>query len=59
MNELRKGQKQAEDFYKSKLLELNYFKHYDGRQLYELNLSELKEIYTNLKEEKGQKDGFK
>ena len=39
---------QQKDFYKSELLELGYIKHVDGRQLYELSLYELKEIYWNL-----------
>jgi hypothetical protein len=35
------------DFYKNKLLELGYFKTPDGKQLYELTLSELIQIYEN------------
>ncbi len=40
------------DFYKSKLLELGYFKNPDGRQLYEHSIEELKEIYETIKEDK-------
>lgn len=39
------GQK---DFYKSELLKKGYFKTPGGRQLYELSLYELKQIYWNL-----------
>lgn len=37
------------DELKEKLLKMGYFKHPDGRQLYEMGLEELKKIYENLK----------
>lgn len=36
-----------EDYYRSELLKMGYFKTPDGKQLYELNLSELEQIYEN------------
>ncbi|WP_257063465.1 Fur-regulated basic protein FbpA [Priestia megaterium] len=36
---------QKKDEIKTKLIKLNYFKTPDGKQLYELTLSELEEIY--------------
>lgn len=38
------------DFYKSELLKNGYFKTPEGKQLYELSLSELEQIYLKLKE---------
>ncbi|KEF40145.1 Protein of unknown function (DUF3940) [Schinkia azotoformans MEV2011] len=43
------------DFYKSELLSMNYFKTSDGKQLYELSLSELEQIYENEKAKAGEK----
>ena len=37
-----------EDFLKAELLTRGYFKHTDGRQLYELNKEELLQIYVEL-----------
>lgn len=42
------------DFYKSELLNMGYFKTPDKRQLYELSLDELKDIYQ---EEKQKRNG--
>lgn len=36
---------QRKDELKEKLLKMGYFKHPDGRQLYELSLSELEKAY--------------
>jgi len=44
---------QKRDFYKSELLKMNYFKTPDGKQLYELSLSELEQIYENEKAKAG------
>lgn len=40
---------QKKDELKTKLIKLNYFKTPDGKQLYELSLLELKEIFENQK----------
>ncbi|UGB31681.1 Fur-regulated basic protein FbpA [Metabacillus sp. B2-18] len=34
-----------EDYYRSELLNMGYFKTPDGRQLYELEIEELRRIY--------------
>lgn len=44
-NQLNKSIELQRDFYKSGLLNMGYFKTPDNRQLYELTLSELEEIY--------------
>jgi Fur-regulated basic protein A len=49
VNQLRKAVEHEKDLYKNKLLELGYFKTPEGKQLYELTLSELEEIYYNEK----------
>jgi Fur-regulated basic protein A len=41
---------QKKDEIKTKLINLNYFKTPDGKQLYELTLSELEEIYKAQKQ---------
>lgn len=46
---LKKSIEHQKDFYKSKLLDTGYFKTSDGKQLYELTLPELEQIYINLK----------
>ncbi|NCG67785.1 Fur-regulated basic protein FbpA [Bacillus coagulans] len=40
---------QRKDELKEKLLKMGYFKHPDGRQLYELSLSELEKAYKTIK----------
>ena len=40
---------QKKDELKTELIKLNYFKTPDGKQLYELSLLELQEIYENEK----------
>ena len=45
------------DFYKNQLLKMGYFKTPDGKQLYELTLSELEQIYENVKIQSGKGDG--
>lgn len=50
---LRQDIEQKKDCLKSQLLNLNYFKTPDGKQLYELNLHELEQIYENVKARKG------
>ncbi|MFJ8116661.1 Fur-regulated basic protein FbpA [Bacillus mycoides] len=37
------------DYYRAELLKLGYFKTPEGLQLYELSLTHLKEIYTEVK----------
>jgi hypothetical protein len=44
-----KREKLEEDFYREQLFKLGYFKTLDGKQLYELNLIELEQIYENEK----------
>ncbi|MEQ7806178.1 Fur-regulated basic protein FbpA [Priestia aryabhattai] len=49
------NKEQKTDEIKTKLINLNYFKTPNGKQLYELTLSELKEIYQTQKQKnKGQ-----
>jgi Fur-regulated basic protein A len=45
--QLRKGLDLQRDFYKSELLKMGYFKTPCGKQLYELTLSELEQVYEN------------
>jgi hypothetical protein len=47
--QLRNAIEQQKDFYKSELIKMDYFKTPDGKQLYELTLSELEQIYENEK----------
>ncbi|MEW4223154.1 Fur-regulated basic protein FbpA [Rossellomorea marisflavi] len=47
--QLRKGIQIQKDFYKSELLHMDYFKTPCGKQLYELTLSELEQVYENEK----------
>lgn len=49
---LKESIEQQKDFYKSKLLEMGYFKTPEGKQLYELSLRDLEYIYFK---EKGYK----
>lgn len=46
---LSKQVEREKDNYKNKLLRMGYFKTPDNRQLYELTLTELKQIYENEK----------
>jgi hypothetical protein len=48
-NQLRKAVEERKDFYKSELIKMEYFKTPDGKQLYELTLTELEQIYENEK----------
>jgi Fur-regulated basic protein A len=50
VNQLRQAIEHEKDLYKNKLLEMGYFKTPEGKQLYELTLSELQEIYRNEKQ---------
>ncbi|MFP7483362.1 Fur-regulated basic protein FbpA [Priestia filamentosa] len=45
VNQLRQVVEHEKDLYKNRLLEMGYFKTPEGKQLYELTLSELEEIY--------------
>jgi hypothetical protein len=47
--QLRKGLDVQRDFYKCELLKMGYFKTPCGKQLYELTLSELEQVYENEK----------
>lgn len=49
VNQLRRAVEHQMDFYKNELLNMGYFKTPDNRQLYELTLSELEQIYENEK----------
>lgn len=53
VNSLRNSIEHQKDFYKSSLLDMGYFKTPDGKQLYELTLPELEQIYFNLKHRYG------
>jgi hypothetical protein len=46
---LRRAVEQKKDELKIRLFKLGYFKTLDGKQLYELTLSELEQIYENEK----------
>lgn len=49
VNQLRRAIEHQKDFYKNELLNMGYFKTPDGKQLYELTLTELEQIYENIK----------
>lgn len=49
-NLLREAVEQRKDELKNELLRMGYFKTPDKRQLYELTLSELEEIYQTQKQ---------
>jgi Fur-regulated basic protein A len=51
VNQLRRAVEHEKDLYKNRLLEMGYFKTPEGKQLYELTLSELEEIYRNEKQD--------
>ncbi|PKR84882.1 Fur-regulated basic protein FbpA [Heyndrickxia camelliae] len=48
-NKLRLAVEQRKDYLKGELLKYGYFKTPDGKQLYELTLSELEQIHINVK----------
>jgi hypothetical protein len=48
-NQLRKAVEEQKDFYKGELIKMGYFKTPDKKQLYELTLTELEQIYENEK----------
>lgn len=48
-NKLRQAVEQRKDELKNELFKYGYFKTPDGKQLYELNLSELEQIHINVK----------
>lgn len=48
-NQLRRAVQQRMDFLKNELLRYGYFKTPDGKQLYELTLTELEQIHINVK----------
>jgi hypothetical protein len=47
--QLRRGIQVKMDYYKSELLKMDYFKTPCGKQLYELTLTELEQVYENEK----------
>jgi Fur-regulated basic protein A len=47
--QLRRGVQVKMDYYKSELLKMGYFKTPCGKQLYELTLTELEQVYENEK----------
>lgn len=49
INQLSRAIEHQKDVYKNKLLDMGYFKTPDGKQLYELTLTELEQIYENIK----------
>jgi len=54
-NQLNKSIEVQKDFYKTKLLNMGYFKTPDGQQLYELSLNELENLYKEEKSKRGPK----
>lgn len=48
--QLRRAIEQQKDFYKSKLLNMGYSRTPDGKQLIDLTVSELQQIYENEKQ---------
>lgn len=48
-NRLRQAVEQRKDELKSELMRFGYFKTADGKQLYELTLTELEQIHINVK----------
>ncbi|MGG3803135.1 Fur-regulated basic protein FbpA [Metabacillus fastidiosus] len=48
-NQLRRAVEQQKDVLKDDLLRMGYYKTDHGKQLYELTLSELQLIHTNVK----------
>ncbi|MCM3455422.1 Fur-regulated basic protein FbpA [Heyndrickxia oleronia] len=49
MNQIELTIEQRKDYLKSELMKYGYFKTPDGKQLYELTLTELKQIYKYIK----------
>lgn len=49
VNQLRNAVEQRKDILKSELMRYGYFKTPEGKQLYELTLSELEEIHIDVK----------
>jgi hypothetical protein len=47
--QLRRGVQAKMGYYKSELLKMDYFKTPCGKQLYELTLTELEQVYENEK----------
>lgn len=54
---LRKGLELQKEFYIGELINLEYFKTDEGKQLHELTLTELEQAYKTIKCEKGLSDG--
>jgi hypothetical protein len=48
-NQLRRAVEDRKEFLKSELMKYGYFKTPDGKQLYELTLTELEQIHINVK----------
>ncbi|MBO1515025.1 Fur-regulated basic protein FbpA [Metabacillus bambusae] len=46
---LSQAVEQRKDFLKNELLKMGYFKTPDNKQMYQLNLSDLEQIYINVK----------
>jgi hypothetical protein len=51
--QLRQAVEERKEYLKNELMKFDYFKTPDGRQLYELNLSELERTHINLKCDRG------
>ncbi|CAG9620857.1 Fur-regulated basic protein FbpA [Sutcliffiella rhizosphaerae] len=51
--QLSRAVEQRKDYLKAELMKYGYFNTSDGKQLYELNLSELEQIHINVKSQFG------
>jgi hypothetical protein len=51
--QLRQAVEERKEYLKNELMKLDFFKTPEGKQLYELNLSELERLHINLKCDKG------
>lgn len=55
LTQLRRGIEARMDYLKSELIKLDYFKTPDGKQLYELTLTELEQVWENVRTQQTEK----
>ncbi|MCM3619192.1 Fur-regulated basic protein FbpA [Sutcliffiella horikoshii] len=55
LTQLRRGVEARMDYLKSELIKMAYFKTPDGVQLYELTLTELEQIWENVRTRQAEK----